>query len=359
MLGRLPLLRASATCLAATLALATTLAMGACQARREGPGSGSERGSLEPTPRPTRRGSGPRLPAPFGGRDPAALGLVKVEGLLWLAASDAPAWPAGGAGVSADPAAGPGAGLALRTDHVLLTTDLPAEQAFGLARLAQGHVEALLAAYGEVLDLRLPLEPLPVRVYARRADFAAALVARMGEAGAWNAYYDVSDGLVRVAAEPASQAPLPLGADLKHELTHAVLDLSAPRPVPHARIVGGLHFWLWEGIAVHAEGLGEVGHGAAYGVREARFQRRLARRELPSVADYLVLPQERFVGLHYDLTAVWMRFLLADPQLGPRTLDLLRRLIAGDLIRHDPEREWGLSASELERRWRLFLGSGG
>ncbi len=356
---RLPLLRASAACLAVTLALAATLALGACQARSQGPGGGSERSTLEATPRPARRGSGPRLAPPFGGQDPASLGLVRVEGLLWLSASDATSWPAGGAGVRADPAAGPGAGLSLRSDHVLLTTDLAAAQALPLVRLAQQHVEALLAAYSEVLDLRLPLEPLPVRVYARRADFAAVLAARVGEAEGWNAYYDVEDGLVRVAAEPAAQAPLPLSADLKHELTHAVIDLSAPRPVPHARIVGGLHFWLWEGIAVHAEGLGEAGAGAAYAVREARFRSRLAHREVPSVADYLVLPQERFTGQHYDMTAVWMRFLLADPQLGPRTLDLLRRLIAGDLTRHDPERECGLPVSELERRWRLFLGRGG
>ncbi len=353
MLGPPPLLRAPAACLAAVLAV------GACQAGPAGRGEGRASETAETSTRPQRRESGPRLAAPFGGRDPASLGLVKVEGLLWVPLSEATSWPAGGMGLLADPGAGPGAGLALRTDHVLLSTDLPAEKALGLARLAQGHVEALMATYGEALDLRLPLEPLPVRVFARRADFEAALAARVGEAGAWNAYYDVGDGVVRVAAEPAAQAPLPLSADLKHELTHAVLDLSAPRPVPHARIVGGLHFWLWEGIAVHAEGLGEAGAGAAYGVRAARFERRLARREVPALADYLVLSQERFTGLHYDMTAVWMRFLLADPSLGPRTLDLLRRLIVGDLLRHDPEREWGLPVSELERRWRLYLGRGG
>src|SRR5262245_55182084 len=80
-------------------------------------------------PRPPRRASGPRLPAPFHGADPNAAGLVRVQELLWIRAEDAALWQRGGAGVVPVPGSPPGEGLTLRTDHVLVATDLTAPQA--------------------------------------------------------------------------------------------------------------------------------------------------------------------------------------------------------------------------------------
>lgn len=308
--------------------------------------------------RPARRTSGPRLPPPFRGADPASLGLARAEGLLWLRSDELASWPAGGVGVAPAPGSPPGDGLTLRTDHVVLRTDLGAEQALPLARAAQQHVEALLAAYGEALDLRLPSEPLPVVVSARRPDFEAALSATVPEPTGWNAYYDARDGVVRVCAEPAARAPLPLLSDLKHELTHAVLDLSAPAPVPHERILSGLHLWLWEGFAVHAETLGDPTEGGSWPVRRERFLARLARSETLALSDLLRLSQEQFEGRAYDQVASVMRFLMQDAALRPRTLNLLRRLLRGDVLQNDPARDLGTPLPDLERRWRASVAGG-
>lgn len=335
------------------LSALSALPLGACQ--------NAARLHASPAPdaaRPARRTGGPRLPAPFGGADPASLGLVQAEGLVWLEGADAPLWGPGGQGVRPQAGAPPGQGLTLRSHHVALATDLPAPEALPLLRAAQQQVEALLAAYGEALDLRLPAEPLPVTVFARRADFEALLATVVAEPTGWNAFYDARDGRVRVCAEPSPLAPLPVLADLRHELTHAVLDLSAPAPVPHDRILAGLHFWLWEGIAVHAETLTDPAGAGSAALRRQRLAARAAQGELTPVPALLRLPQTGFEGRHYDQVASVMRFLLADPELAPRTLQLLRRLLRGDVLQNDPARDLGLSLEELDRRWRSAWAQG-
>jgi hypothetical protein len=295
------------------------------------------------------------VPPPFLGRDPATLGLVKVEGLLWIPAAQLSAWKPSGRGL---PPPESGETVALRSDHVLLTTDLSVETALPLVALAQRHVEALMAAYGEALDLRLPSEPLPVNVHARRAAFEAALRERVGEAPAWNAWYDAERGAVEVAHEAAGEGALPVTADVKHELTHAVLDLSAFGPVPHARIAAGLHLWLWEGVAIHAEGLGEAGGGAAATLRRERRRAREARDGPLALATLLALDQAALEGRHYDALGDLFGFLQADAALGPRTLDLLRRLLRGDVLTNDAGREWGVPVADVERRWRAATPGG-
>ena len=314
-------------------------------------------------PRPVRRVSGPRLPPPFRGADPAAAGLVRADGVLWVRAEEAASWGPGGAGVLPVPGAPPGEGLALRTDHVLVTTDLPAVTALPLARAAQTHVEALVRAYGDALDLRLPWDPIPVTVFARRADFEVSLATSIPEPTGWNAFYDARAGAVRVCAEPPAQAALPLLADLRHELTHAERDLSASAPPPHLAMVAGLHFWLWEGIAVHAEALPGSGDDAqgveAVRIRAQRFRTSAAIRGRTPLAEFVALDQDRFDGRHYDQSSVVMGFLASDPDLWKRTLDLLRRLLRGDVLRNDPEREFGLTPDAFERRWREHLSARG
>jgi hypothetical protein len=308
-------------------------------------------------PRPARRTSGPRLPVPFGSADARALGLTRLDG-LWLPPADAARWRPGGVGVLPRADAPPGEGLALRTDHVLLRTDLPADRALPLAHAAQSEVEGLMRAYGDVLDLRLPSDPLPVTVYARRTDFEVALAASVPEPTGWNAFYDVRSGTVRVSAEPADHAPLPVLADLRHELAHALVDLSAPAEPPHPAIVGGLHFWLWEGFAVHAESHPEGWDRPARPDAAARVERFRARRSqggATPLAEFFRLDQARFEGRHYDQSALVMEFLMGEPELRARTLDLLRRLLRGDVLKNDVERDLGTSLPELERRWQAAL----
>jgi hypothetical protein len=316
-----------------------------------------------PDPRPARRASGPRVPPPFRGADSAAAGLVRLEGGLWVRAEEVPHWSDGGAHVLPVPGAPPGEGLALRTDHVLVETDLAARHALPIARAAQAHVEALMRAYGDALDLRLPFDPFPVTVFARRSDFEVSLASAIPEPTGWTAFYDGRTGVVRVCAEPAPRAALPLLADLRHELTHAVLDLSAAATPPHAAIVAGRHFWLWEAIAVHAEALPSAGSepsGAeSVRIRRERFRASAAARGRTPLAEFFGLDQERFEGRHYDQASVVTSFLASDPELWTRTLDLLRRLLRGDVLRNDPDRELGVSADVLERRWRDWLAANG
>lgn len=348
---------ARACALVATLGLAAWSLAG-CSGTDRLRGQATPDGAGPGGGRPLRRTSGPRLPAPFGGVDPSHLGLRRVEGLLWLREEEAAAWPAGGLGLPPPANALPGSGLLLRTDHVALSTDLPAARALPLAHVAQRQVERLMTSLGVELDLRLPREPLSVVVFARRADFDAALRASVPEPTGWNAFYDARDGTVRVCAEPAATAALPLNADLKHELTHAVLDLSAAFDVPHERILAGMHFWLWEGIAVFAETLDEAPGTGSQPLRRERLVARARRGELTALAEFVRLDQERFEGRHYDQAASVMQYLMADPALRQRTLDLLRRLLRGDVLRHDVERDLGLPVGELEARWRTAAGLG-
>lgn len=352
MLARMRRVPRSRACLWSVALLALAGGLGACRAARTGT-------VTAPDPRPVRRASGPRLPPPFEGRDTTALGLVRAFDLLWLRSEDLPLWQEGGAGVRPVLGSPPGEGLTLRTDHVLVTTDLTAVNAIPLARAAQQHVEALIRIYGDALDLRLPHAPLPVTVFQRRSDFEVALAQSIPEPTGWNAFYDVRMGVVRVCAEPSRAAALPLLADLRHELTHAVLDLSASSPPPHPAIVGGLCFWLWEGIAVHAEsvvGAPDDGAGAeALRVRAERFRASAAAHGRTPLERFFRLDQPRFEGRHYDQASQVMAFLAGEPDLWPRTLDLLRRLLRGDVLTNDPEREFAVPAETLEQRWRAWL----
>jgi hypothetical protein len=335
--------------LVALLGLSACLAGGGC---RSGAATGTPQ---RPPEAPPRRATGPRLPPPFGGRDPATLGLARVEGLLWLDAKDVAAWPPGGRGVRPAPGAGPGQGLSLRTDHVMVHTDLDAERALPVARAAQAHVEALVARYGDLLDLRLPATPIEAVVYARRGDFEAALARHLGHAPGYHAFYDADLARVLVAAEPRPAAPLPLLADLRHELTHAVLDRAAPQPVAHSRLAAGRHLWLWEGVALDAE---DLGGGFAPSAFEARLMRLAARRRangLVALDDLMRLPQSAFEGRHYDQTAVFFRFLATEPALQSRVLGLLRALLAGDLAQHAPEHPFGEPTAQVELRFVTWL----
>jgi hypothetical protein len=240
----------------------------------------------------------------------------------------------------------------------MLRTDLEAERALPLARAAQAHVEALLARLGDVLDLRLPSAPLEVVVYARRADFEADLTRGAGHVPGYHAFYDAERALVRVAAEPHPSAPLPLLADLRHELTHAVLDLGAPVPVAHGRLAAGRHLWLWEGIALEAEDLGGGLGPSAFQVRLGRMLERRRTDGLTALGDLLRLPQSAFEGRHYDQTAVFFRFLAQNPTLEARARGLLRSLLAGDLAQHAPVEPFGEPLEAVERRFVAWLDAG-
>jgi hypothetical protein len=323
---------------------------------------------LSPTPdpsaalptRPDTRFTGPRMPS-FSGTDPAQRGWVKVDGLLWVAADQADAYARGlvfdGTSYAPvdrglPPGTPPETGFLLRTDHVSLRTNLPWREGVRVARIAETHVVNLVAAYGEALDLRLPAAPLTVVASARRAEFETRLRQVVADPVGWGAFYDSRSGAVHVSAEPALRGPLPLEADLRHEMTHQVLDLSTPQ-VGRGRIFGGLYFWLWEGIAVDAENLGDPPGRGAGAERLARFRRRLAWNDTTPLERLFALSQSDFEGKHYDQTASLMAFLASDAVPGARAalLATLHRLLRGQAQPGEWERAVGLGPRDLEARW--------
>ncbi|MDA1194506.1 MAG: hypothetical protein O2894_04915 [Planctomycetota bacterium] len=307
------------------------------------------------------RPDGPRLPA-FSGVDPARRGWTKVDGLLWIEASHAEAYaaglvPSGGSFVSArqmlPPTTPADEGFRLRTDHLAVHTNASWAQASLIAREAEAHVTRLVASYGDALNLRLPQGPLKVIVMATRAEFEAALHQQVGDPLGWGAYYDARTGAVNISLEPAAHGALPWQADLRHELTHQVLDLSRPlarrgRPFPVP------WFWLWEGIAVWSEGLG----GGPTTEREARWRVRRARGEVEPIARLIERDATSFEGRHYDQAGLFVTWLL-DPGVAPRqraTLDLVRDLLRGGVGADEWVARLGNTPDELERRWLDTVG---
>jgi hypothetical protein len=329
----------------------------------------SSRPAEAPVPAPPRRRtSGPRA-IPFAGGDPAARGWVKEDGLLWVEERDVAAFRKGnlrleGRWVSfaeADAAPKtPETGYVLRTDHVVLRTDVPFARARELAAVAQRHVTAVLDAFGEALDLHLPADPLPVVVAARRSEYDRLLAARAPGGADWGAFYVAADGRVYACDEPRGQGGLSVVADLRHEMTHALLDLGRPEE-GRARMFVRPQFWLWEAVAIWTEGLGDP-PGARHGTeRFERFRRRLAWDQAVPLAELFALRQADFQGRHYDQSASFVAWLMETDggALRPRTLELLGRVMDGWGETDDVERFLGLSTAEAERRWLAWARAGG
>jgi hypothetical protein len=288
-----------------------------------------------------------------------------VDDLLWAEGEnvDVVARHAGGPALARARPLPPGtpaeSGYVLRSDHVSLRTNLPWEEALRIARLAETHVRLLFERYGDDLDLRLPDAPLTVLAVATRAEFDARLRRFVAEEVSWGAFYESTSATVFVSREPAPRGPLPLEADLRHELTHQVLDLSTP-DVGRGRIFAGLHFWLWEGIAVHAESLGDAPDRPANRERFARFARRLAAGEWTPLETLLRMPQARFDGRHYDQTASLMRYLMEAGFPNGRTavVTTLRDLLRARAGPEDFLRRLGTTPADLETRWIAWARGG-
>jgi hypothetical protein len=313
---------------------------------------------------PRYRAEGERLPR-FCGRAPAERGWACVDGFLWIEARDLEAYREGKvfngrAHVPFSEALPPGTrarqGFRLRTDHVTLQSNLAWERAKVVAREAQAHVVRLVGAYGDTLRLRLPHDPLPVVVYATRREFEGVLRKLVADPVGWGAFYDARSGVVHVSAEPAATGPLPWQADLRHEMTHQILDLSRP-PSRRAVPVKAPWFWLWEGIAVWFEGLGDPPGVDTGRDRIVRFRMRHALRDTTPLTTLIQLSQAEFQGRHYDQTAALMRWLLADedPQRRDAVLRLVAALLAGPLPPGTLEQVLGLTTPEMERRWLASL----
>jgi hypothetical protein len=312
-------------------------------------------------PAPRRRDAGPRS-IPFAGGDPAARGWTKVDELLWIEAAHAEAFRRGEilldgryvpfAQADAAPKS-PEAGYVLRTDHLLLRTNVSLQRARTLASEAEAHIGRVLATFGEPLDLRMPEDPLRIVIAAKRTEFQALLARAIPGSVDWNAFYETSRGTVYAADESGGMGGLPLVADLRHEMTHAILDLGRPE-AGRSRMYAGPHFWLWEGAALWTESLGD-GPGASYGgARFDRFRRRAVWGDVVPLEELFALRQDAFRGRHYDETAAFMAWLLATDggARRPKVLELLAKVMDGAAEAGDFERLVGFSPADAERRWK-------
>jgi hypothetical protein len=349
-----------AVVLLAVLATVPTLTT-ACRA----PGRSDRWTPATASPPPRRRETGERLPAVAGG-DPAARGLERVDGDLWVEARDADAWRRGfvrcGEGYVSTAVAdavpkSPLEGYVLRTDHLLLSTNVPLARARELARIAEDHVRRVFEAFGEPLDLRFPADPVPVVVAACCPEFTCLLKERVAHPVDWGAFYLALDGTVYACEERSVAGDLPVTADLRHELTHGILDLGRPlrgRDAMYTRP----HFWAWEAIALWCEDLGDAPQARARSPRLERFRRRLAWGEVLPLAELFRLPQSSFVGRHYDQTAAFMAWLMEADGGAHRAgmLALVARVMDGAAVEEDFERLVGLAPAEAERRWLGSLG---
>ena len=291
---------------------------------------------------------------------------MRVDDLLWVDRDDADAFRRGRIRfgdrwvtfAEADAVEKtPEAGYLLRTDHVVLRTNVAFARAEELARAAERHVEAVLAVFGDALSLHLPEDPLRVVCCAKRSEFQRLLASRVSDAVDWGAFYLAADGTVYASNETRGEGGLPTVADLRHEMTHAILDLGRPDD-GRARMFSRPQFWLWEAAAIASESLSDPPGARAGEERHARFLRRRAWGEWTPLRELMALPQSGFEGRHYDEVASFSRWLLdADGGVRrPRVFALLARVMDGWGEVDDFERYVGLSPDEAERRWLASLG---
>jgi hypothetical protein len=243
-------------------------------------------------------------------------------------------------------------GYVLRSDHVVLRTNVPFARAKELARLCERHLTAVLDVFGDPLDLRLPADPLRVVVAARRDEFTRFLRERVAVDVEWGAFYQATDGTVYASDERGPVGGLSLVADLRHELTHAILDLGRD-DAGRAAMFGRPQFWAWEASAIWAEGLNDPAGAREGRERLDRFRRRRAAGQTVPLAELFALRQEDFLGRHYDETASFMGWLMdtEDGRYRAGFFALLRQVMAGWGEGDFFERYVGLAVPEAERRW--------
>ena len=141
-------------------------------------------------------------------------------------------------------------------------------------------------------------------------------------------------------------------------MTHAILDLGRPLS-GRASMSARPQFWVWEGVALWSEGLGDAGGVHSGAPRFDRFRRRAAWGDVVPLGELFALRQDAFLGRHYDETAAFMVWLM-DAENGRYRkgfLALLVQVMEGWGEVDSFERYVGLAPEEAQRRWLDFVDS--
>lgn len=251
------------------------------------------------------------------------------------------------------------AGFRVRKAHVDLRTNANWQDAVLIAGLAERHIKLLFAEVGAELDLHFPKAPLDVVVHATREDYRGALALALPGHHGWGAWYDDRTRTVHACLQPAPTGALPFQADLRHELTHQVLDGSTPR-LGRARIPEGRGLWLWEGFAVWTETLGDETATDTRAPRRERFLKRVGRREVTPLARLVRLSQGEFQGRHYDQCGILLDHLMGArvPQGRDAVLETLADVLHGRWEGDPFPSRVGMGYAALERQWLNGLAAG-
>lgn len=245
-----------------------------------------------------------------------------------------------------------GSGREARCGPYALFTDLAAGSLLDACTRLATEVDSLYQQRFEVAPLGPPREA--IFLFAKKEGFRQFEEQQGGRRG-YAAHADSANGYLALHAELRDDDRLL--ETLVHELAHLV---------NRRAIGGGLPRWLSEGLAdALGDSAGPTGFEPLEGVRgaEGEAKRLLAAQNggLVHKAEELVsLPPESFdagiSSFDYEHSAFLVRFLLLDPELGPRFRRFLAALATGEPAgAAQLQSHLIISWTELDRRFWSWL----
>lgn len=221
--------------------------------------------------------------------------------------------------------------------------------------LCEGVASELEATYSNRLGVQPVGAPLgTILLFARREDFRSYVANRTGLPRGYAGFSRASRGIVALVTTDSLDS---LARTLAHEIAHLL----------HRRTFGpNLPPWLAEGLAdavgdtASATGIGPlVGISGADAVAN-RLVAALETAELRPPSDLLVLSRTQFdegiLSYDYEQSALFVRFLLLDAELGDLFRQFLHQLASGTPYRPaDLTATLGIPITTLEAKFEHWL----
>lgn len=245
-----------------------------------------------------------------------------------------------------------GGGREDRCGPYLLWTDLTDPRwAAACSRLASG-LDALFAERFGVRPVGSPREGIVL--FRRLADFRAFVKQEGRLAAGYAGFASATDGLLVLHADTSRRTGI---ETLAHELTHLV---------EHRTFGSSLPPWLAEGMAdavgytASEEGFRDLSGIEGVEALARRLRGAQERGEARPLAELAALRRDGFDrgvrSFDYEDSALWVRYLLLDPSLGPRFRGILAGLARGQRYGATPfVAALAQPAAELERGFAGWL----